>query len=91
MRLTEHQVALVAFEIAQDLIRSGSIEGDLDRVSDAIQRTITADLKVEDALDEEVRQLLSSHQGMIRDGNIDSMAMAERIKKKLAAERKLVL
>ena len=89
--MSAHQVDLMAFEIARDLVRSGAVQADEDRLSSQVKAAITEDLQVEDKLDEEVQQHLKGYEHYMRTNNIEHSAMFDRIKKKLVQERKLVL
>lgn len=89
--MNEHQVGLMAFDVARELVKSGAVEGDVDRLADVIARAIIADLKVEDDLDAEVLELLKGYASFMRANNVDHQTMFARVKKKLVQERKLVL
>lgn len=85
------QVELLGFEIARSLVRSGAVEGDIDRLADTIRHVITEDLMVEDKLDEEVRGILAGRAAEMRQMGIDYSLMFEKAKKQLVRDRKLVL
>ena len=52
---------------------------------------ITDDLKVEEALDLEVHEILKTYEGYMRANQVEDAEMFERIKRKLVQERKLIL
>ena len=56
-----------------------------------VSRLITADLMVEDRLNEEVKELLRAHTAEIERGNIDYARMFTMVKRKLVQERGLIL
>lgn len=91
MRLTSHQVDIMAFEIARDLVRSGAVHADEDKLAALVLAAATDDLQVEDRLEEEVRQHLKGYEQYMRTNNIAYSEMFDRIKKKLVTERKLIL
>ena len=91
MRLTRWQVELLGFEIARSLVRSGAVEGDIDRLADTVRHVITEDLMVEDKLDEEVRGILAGRADEMRRLGVDYSLMFEKAKKQLIRDRKLVL
>ena len=91
MRLTPQQVDLVSFEIVRDLLAQELVSGDETRLSRAVAHAITEDLKVEEALDAEVHEVLKTYERYMRANNVEYAEMFERIKRKLVQERKLIL
>lgn len=92
MKLNEHQIDLLSFDIAKLLTRIGHIESDsMESLVVAIKRAIVEDLLVEDKLNEEVREILSKYQDDMRMGGIQFHEMFKIIKAKLVKERKLIL
>jgi len=67
------------------------IDGPRETVVEEVNRMITADLMVEDQLNEEVKTLLRAHTAEIERGNIDYARMFTMIKRKLVQERGLIL
>ena len=91
MRLTPHQVDLLSFEIARELVKTEAVEANLDRLADLIRRELTEDLKVEDDLELEVHTLLKSMSAQLTASGADYKAMFDKVKKQLIRERRLVL
>ena len=91
MRLNEHQIDLVSFEITRALEDAELVSGDEDRIARSIAHAITEDLAVEEALDLEVHEVLKTYETYMRQNNVEYAEMFERIKRKLAQERKLIL
>lgn len=91
MRLNEKQVDLVSFEIVRELLDRELVSGDENRLARAVAHAVTEDLKVEEALDLEVHEILKTYEGYMRANKVEYAEMFERIKRKLAQERKLIL
>ena len=92
MRLTRNQVEYIAHRIAKDLLEHGHIEADDPaRLIAGIVQLITEELMVEDQLNEEVREILTTHAEEMRRTNVEYREMFKMIKKKLARERKIIL
>jgi hypothetical protein len=91
MKLTEHQIDVVSFEIVRALEEAELVSGDENRLARAVAHAMTNDLKVEEALDLEVHEVLKTYERYMRQNNVEYGEMFDRIKRKLAQERKLVL
>ncbi|MFC2171720.1 DUF507 family protein [Acidobacteriota bacterium] len=92
MKLTDHQIDLLSFDIAKHIRREGLIEcNDPDALVDIIKHAISQDLQVEDRLNEEVREILTKYQENMRSEGIQFHEMFKIIKAKLVKERKLIL
>lgn len=92
MRLTREQVQLMAFYITRTLLQEGKIEvEDKEKLIEGVTDVITAELNVEDRLNDEVREILNQHSDQIRSGNIEYQTMFKMVKDKLVRERKLIL
>lgn len=91
MRLNGQQVDLVSFEIVRELLEHELVSGDESRLVRAVAHAITADLEVEDALDREVHEVLKTYESYMRANDVEYGEMFERIKRKMAQERKLIL
>jgi hypothetical protein len=68
-----------------------TVDGARETVMAEVNRLITADLMVEDRLNEEVKDLLRAHTVEIERGNIDYARMFTMVKRKLVQERGLIL
>jgi len=86
-------VDYIAGSIVEDLLKSGLIEIDCpkEKIADSIGQIITADLIVEDKLNDEVKELLKSHETELDKGNIDYRKMFLMVKQRLAKERGIIL
>jgi len=91
MKLTEHLIDVVSFEIVRALAEAELVSGDENRLARAVSHAITDDLKIEDELDVEVHEVLKTYERYMRQNNVEYGEMFDRIKRKLAQERKLVL
>jgi hypothetical protein len=68
-----------------------TVERAREAVVAEVSRLITADLMVEDRLNEEVKELLRAHTAEIERGNIDYARMFTMVKRQLVRERGLIL
>ena len=92
MRLTRNQIEFIGHRIMKELIERGFIEADdPTALRDEISKIVTEELMVEDRLNEEVREILTSHADELRRTNVEYREMFKMIKKKLARERKIIL
>ena len=92
MRLTPSQVELLAFEIVTLLSNSKDIKADdPDVLVEKLRAAIEEDLKVEDKLNDEVREILSKYDDYMRAKGIPYHEMFKKVKVQLAKERKLIL
>ncbi|MBI4379458.1 MAG: DUF507 family protein [Nitrospinae bacterium] len=93
MRLRKEMIEYIATSITSDLLEKGFIEIDCTRekIVDLISGMITDDLMSEDKLNEEVKELLKTHEVELDKGNVDYRRMFQMIKQKLARERGIIL
>jgi hypothetical protein len=93
MRLRKKMIDHVAKTVTDRLLdqRLFTIDGARETVVAEVSRLITADLMVEDHLNEEVKDLLRAHTVEIERGNIDYARMFTMVKRKLVQERGLIL
>ncbi len=91
MKLTEHQVDVVSFEIVRALAGAELVAGGEDRIARAVAHAITDDLRIEEALDVEVHEVLKTYERYMRENNVEYGEMFDKIKRQFARERKLVL
>ena len=94
MHLKDEQIARLAEKVLGDIERAGLIAAKQGRVAllAAIKTAISADLKVEEALERDAEALLEQTLRGIGGGEgIDRHKMLRMIKDKLAKERKIVL
>jgi hypothetical protein len=92
MRLNRNQIEHLAFIIVRNLQKEGKVLiEEKTRLLDEFISLITDEFQKEDKLDQEVREILSSHMEKIRKENIEYQTMFRMIKTKLAKERNIVL
>ncbi len=82
----------MAFIIVRNLLKEEKIIADnKNKLTESLMNLITDEFQKEDTLDQEVREILSTHMEKIRSENIEYQTMFRMIKTKLAKERNLVL
>ena len=91
MRLSKWQIELLAFEVARDLIKSGTVIAEPERLETIIHQVLFDDLASEEKLDAEVAEILKTHAATMRATGVDYATMFDKVKKQLVRERKLVL
>jgi uncharacterized protein len=92
MRLNKNQIEHLAFIILRTLVKEGKIiVEDRTRLLEEVSNVLLEDFQKEDKLDQEVREILSTHMEKIRRENIEYQTMFRMIKTKLARERNIVL
>jgi len=93
MRLKEDMINFISTTIVDDLLKNGLIEVDCPKkkIIDSVGKIITDELMQEDKLNDEVKELLKSHETELDKGNIDYRRMFQMVKQKLARERGIVL
>jgi len=92
MRLTSDEIEYLARKIVKTLTKQGRIEIDsVPRVVGSIAAVVTAELMVEDKLNEEVREVLLQHSSEMQRSNITYTEMFKMVKKKLAREKGIIL
>ena len=92
MGLRREYVRLLSSKIVEDLINQEMIEvpEGLD-LAEQVFQVMDAEVKLEDRLNEEVRNLLNQYQDQMRQSGASYQEMFKLIKNKLVRERKLVL
>ncbi len=93
MKLTDQQVARICRSILgrwkdKGLIRPKAAE---DLLAAKMVEAVLADFRREEALDREVEALLDKHSRQLADSQASSRVMFQKIKERLARERKIVL
>ncbi len=92
MRLNKNQIEHMAFVIVRNLLKEEKIIADnRNKLTESLMNLITDEFQKEDILDQEVREILSTHMEKIRSENIEYQTMFRMIKTKLAKERNIVL
>jgi len=92
MRLTRNQIEYISYRITKELQDKGFVEIDEPRrMVQALVSIVSGELSVEDRLNDEVREILTTHSEEMRRTNVEYREMFKMIKKKLARERKIIL
>jgi hypothetical protein len=92
MRLRRSEVEYIARQIVEQLLSGDYMKTeDVEAASAQVTKIISADLMVEDQLNEEVRQILEDHAEEVQRGGVEYYRMFNLIKAKLIRERNLIL
>lgn len=93
MKLTEEQVERIVTKVVGNLKEKALIvyKADERAVHKRMVDAFLADLRAEDKLDDEVKEILSSHSKELDESNADYRKMFNMVKGKLARERGLTL
>jgi hypothetical protein len=93
MMLRKKMIDHIAKTVMDRLLDQGllTVDGTRETAMGEVSRLITADLMIEDRLNEEVKELLRVHTAEIERGNIDYARMFTMVKRKLVQERGLIL
>ncbi len=92
MRLPPPLIELVARRVVMGLVDKGVISSDhLERTIDKVAHLITADLKIEDEITEEARQILLDHQDELKGQDMEYHRLFSKVKSELAAKRGYVI
>jgi uncharacterized protein len=91
MLIAPEFIAYASRQIARKLHPAWAECSNVDAVAVQIAQTIEADFAEEEALNEEVRDILDQYEGVMQKEGVSYMDMFKRIKRKLVMERKLVL
>ena len=92
MRLTEEQIEVIAFRVIQEGRRQGLIDvREPEDVEATLRAVIVEELRGEDRLNDEVREIMRAHDAQIRRADVQSHELFRAIKAKLAEERNIIL
>ena len=92
MKLRYEQIEIIANRVVRGLAKRGMFEvEELDELEKVVANVIAMDLRVEDDLNEEVRELMRAHMDQIRSADVEYHEMFKVIKSKLAKERNIIL
>ena len=92
MRLTPNEVEYISRKIVKTLLAGEKLEVDsASRIMEGIARVITAELLIEDRLNEEVREMLLQHASEMERSNVTYTEMFKMLKRKMAKEKGIVL
>jgi hypothetical protein len=92
MRLSAEHIEIIAYRVTHELARDGFLAvheaGDAEARLNAV---VADDFLVEDQLDAEVRDIMSTHDDQIRGAEVQFHEMFEVIKARLARERNIII
>ena len=92
MRLNTEQIEIIANRVVRGLHKHGCFDlEDADETEQLVQGVITDELRVEDRLNDEVRDLMRDHMDQIRRADVEYHEMFKVIKARLARERDVIL
>jgi hypothetical protein len=92
MRLTENEIEFLSRKIVKTLVAEGKLEvDDEERVIAGILQVITEELRREDQLNDEVREVLLQHTAQMERSDITYSFMFNKVKRELAKKKGIVL
>jgi len=92
MRLSPDEIEYLSRKIVKTLTGEGRLQVDDEpRVIDGIMRAITEELRVEDQLNDEVREVLAQHMSQMERSDITYSEMFKKVKRELAKQKGIVL
>jgi hypothetical protein len=90
MLLAREFVSYLSREVLKRLVPQTIETAEAQAVADLIASVITAELQVEDRLNDEVREILSQYSDYMRREGVSYQEMFRRIKNTLIAQRKVI-
>ena len=92
MRATDQDVQYLARKIIRTLTTAGRIDCDSEEgVVMGLTSALLKEIRQEDALNEEARQILLSHSSSMARDNITGLDMFRKVKRELAKKKGIVL
>ena len=92
MRLNSDQIGDIANRIVRGLVKREYFDvEDADETELLVRQVISDELRVEDKLNDEVRELMREHMDRIRRADVEYHEMFKVIKARLAKERDIIL
>ncbi len=93
MRLRREVIDRLARAIARELVHYGYVETEMteDDLRHQLAEVITDDLRVEDVLNQEVRDILAEYESEMDRRNVEFSRMFDLVKRRLVRERNLIL
>jgi len=93
MRMTKERIRHVSSAVLERLKSQQlfDITGSKEKLIDALEKSITEELSVEDQLNAEVRKILKQYDAEFDSGRADYQKMFVMVKSKLVKERSIVL
>ncbi len=92
MRLTHEQIDTIANRVVRGLAKRDFLDvEEADEVERLVQQVIVDELRVEDRLNDDVREVMREHMDRIRRADVEYHEMFKVIKARLAKEREIIL
>ncbi len=92
MRLNSEQIEDIANRIVRGLVKREYFDvEDADETELLVRQVISDELRVEDKLNDEVREVMREHMDRIRRADVEYHEMFKVIKARLAKERDIIL
>ncbi len=92
MRLNSEQIEDIANRIVRGLVKREYFDvEDADETEILVRQVISDELRIEDRLNDEVRELMREHMDRIRRADVEYHEMFKVIKARLAKERDIIL
>ena len=92
MRLHRGQIEDIANRVVRGLAKRGFFDVEnADETEALLRQVIAEELRVEDRLNDEVRELMREHMDRIRRADVEQHEMFKVIKARLAKEREIIL
>ena len=92
MRLSIEQIDVIGNRVVRGLVKRGYFDvDDADEIEVVVREVIIEELRVEDKLNDEVRELMHEHMVRIRRADVEYHEMFKVIKARLAKERDIIL
>ena len=92
MRTTDQEVQYLARKIIRSLSVAGRIDCDNEEaVVQGLTSALLKEIRLEDALNEEARQILLSHSSTMARDNITGLEMFRKVKRELAKKKGIIL
>jgi hypothetical protein len=92
MRLNSEQIEDIANRIVRGLVKREYFDvEDADETELLVRQVISDELRVEDRLNDEVREVMREHMERIRRADVEYHEMFKVIKARLAKERDIIL
>ncbi len=92
MKLRKREIEVISQHVVNSLIENKLTEtDDQENMEAEVAKVITAELRVEDQLNDEVRKILEEHSSEISSSKIEYHNAFNLVKKKLIRERNMIL
>ena len=92
MRLSAEHIEIIAYRVVHELAKKGlTVIDDVVDAEASMNAVITDDLRIEDQLNDEVREIMSAYDEQIRRADVEFHEMFKVIKARLARERNIII